>query len=37
MDSDENYYSESQFYYPNEMTTDDEKEDIGAIIKEENQ
>ena len=37
MDSDESYHSESQFYYPNEMTTDNKKEDIGAISKEENQ
>ena len=36
MSSDESYLSESDFYYPDEMTNDNEKENIGAISKEEN-
>ena len=37
MDSDESYHSENEFYYPHEMTNDNEKENIGAISNEENQ
>ena len=36
-DSDESYHSENEFYYPHEMTNDNEKENIGAISNEENQ
>ena len=37
MDSDESYHSESEFYYPNEITNDNEKESMGAISNGENQ
>ena len=37
MDSDESYHSESEFYYPDEMTNGNEKENVGAISNEENQ
>ena len=37
MDSDESYHSQSEFYYPDEMTNGNEKENIGAISNEENQ
>ena len=38
MDSDESYHSESrEHYYLYEMTNNSEKENIGAISKEENQ
>ena len=37
MDSDESYHSKSEFYYSDEMTNDNEKENIGAISNEENQ
>ena len=36
-DSDESYLSESEFYYPDEMTNDNEKENIGAMGDEENE
>lgn len=38
MDSDESYHSEGrEYYYLYEMTNNSEKENIGAISKEENQ
>ena len=37
MDSDESYHSERKFYYPDEVTNDNEKENICAISNEENQ
>ena len=37
MDLDESYHSESEFYYCHEMTSDNEKENIDVISKEENQ
>ena len=38
MNSDESYHSESEFYYdPDEMTNDNEKENIGAISNAESQ
>ena len=37
MDSDESYHSESKFYYPEEMTKNNEKKNIGAMCNEENQ
>lgn len=36
MDSEESYHSESDFYYPDEMTNDIEKGSIGAVGNEEN-
>ena len=37
MDSHESCHSESEFYYPDEMSNMTEKENIGAISNEENQ
>ena len=37
MDSGESYHSESEFYYPDEMTNSDKKENIGATRNKENQ
>ena len=39
MDSDESYgnHNESEFYYPDEMTNGNEKENISVISNEENQ
>ena len=31
MDSDESYHSKKEFYDPNEMTNDKEKENAGSI------
>ena len=31
MDSDGSCHSESEFYYPDEMKSENEKENIGAI------
>ena len=36
LDSYESYHNESEVYYTDEMTNDNEKEKIGAIAKEEN-
>ena len=37
MDSDETYDSKSKFYYPDNMTNDNKKENTGAVSNEENQ
>ena len=37
MDSGESYHSDSELCYPDEMTNENENEDIGAISNEENQ
>ena len=37
MNSEESCHSESGFYYPDEVTNDDEKENVGAIRNKENQ
>ena len=37
MYSDESYHSESEFYYHDEMTNDDEEESISVRYNEENQ
>ena len=37
MNSEESYHSESEFYYLDEITNDNEKENIGARSNEENQ
>ena len=37
LDSDESYHSESEFYYPDEMTNDNEKGNMGAINNQEDQ
>jgi len=34
MDSDESCHSESDFYHPDEMANDNEKENISAISNE---
>lgn len=37
MDSEESYHSESDFYYPDEMTNDIEKQNVVTLGNEKNQ
>ena len=37
VDSEESYHSESDFYYPNEMTNDIEKQTVVKVGNEKNQ
>lgn len=37
MDPGESYHSESEFYYPDKMTNDNKKENIGLTSNEGNQ